>query len=180
MYTGHCSSGATHNGDRQLFLILVDTEYPFMIPQVYCPSQYHFLPSFRQRWALLGWTGISLGTAGFSSSMVVVPETLNWEREQSSRRRTGSRCLECLPKKSSIKVRDVRGNMWKAGREDLAAVRAEATTGGVWFLLAGPDLHCTVYSTRKQASSGYGQCGHAALMSQQRLCANHVIHTPDP
>lgn len=105
MYTGHCSSGATHNGERQSFLNLVHTENPFMIPQVYCPYQYHFLPSFRQRWALLGWTGISLGTAGFSSSMVVVPETLNWEREQSSRRRTGSRCLESLPKKSSIKVR---------------------------------------------------------------------------
>lgn len=41
-----------------------------------------------------------------------------------------------------------------------------------------PYLDGAVDGPREEASSGHGQRRHAALVSQQRLGADHVVHAP--
>lgn len=41
-----------------------------------------------------------------------------------------------------------------------------------------PNLHSAVHGSGKQAPSRDCQRGDAALMAQQSLSANHVVHTP--
>lgn len=46
-------------------------------------------------------------------------------------------------------------------------------------LSQGTDLHSAVHSPREEPAPGHGQCSHTALVTQQGLCTDHVVHAPD-
>lgn len=43
----------------------------------------------------------------------------------------------------------------------------------------GTYLHGAIHSPREEPAPGDSQCSYTALMAQQRLCADHVVHAPD-
>lgn len=57
--------------------------------------------------------------------------------------------------------------------------QAQRNQDPAWILLASPDLHSAVHSPREEPAPGHGQCSHTALVTQQGLCTDHVVHAPD-